>query len=497
MGRLDCGVVLMTLSLLLGCANTSGDIPRVRGALQLEIRYPTAEAVAVTDSVSLWGTTGNGEARLLVNGRSVHVEPNGAFATFVPLPPGNHPMLELEARLGRQAVRRSVPVIRATDAGPRGPLRIQPVAGWVRLRRLPNDTTDPATQARPIFSRWNPGGELAIALPQELRVPTDARTEDALRIPLTTGIAVWVPRVDAESVAAPRVRLRGQALRLVPTTEGTDIRLDLPQAVATHVEVIDNLVRWTLFGIEAIDGAPVVPDSGLVTELTLHHLPGGGITIQALLTERPLGWRVRWQGGQLTLELRRWPTVTDGLRGLVIALDPGHPPGGSMGPTGLREDSVTLAVGRLVAARLLELGARPVLTRADSSPVSLDERLLRAEAANAHLFVSLHVNAPGDGRAPWRVDGTRVFWLDPRVIPIGEALLGAVATAMRQSQEGVIQSNLAVLRATWFPAVLVEATAIVLPVREAYLRSPSGIAAYAKGIVTGLETAVRQRTRSR
>ena len=59
---------------------------------------------------------------------------------------------------------------------------------------------------------------------------------------------------------------------------------------------------------------------------------------------------------------------------------------------------------------------------------------------------------------------------------------------MHQAAAGVINNDLAVLRPTWFPAVLVEGTALVIPIREAYLRSPAGIADYAAGLVAGIRS---------
>jgi len=46
--------------------------------------------------------------------------------------------------------------------------------------------------------------------------------------------------------------------------------------------------------------------------------------------------------------------------------------------------------------------------------------------------------------------------------------------------------DLAVLRATWYQAALVEGTALTMPEREALLRSRRGIAAYAAGIVAAI-----------
>ncbi len=78
-----------------------------------------------------------------------------------------------------------------------------------------------------------------------------------------------------------------------------------------------------------------------------------------------------------------------------VALDPGH--GGSdpgaIGPAGVKEKDVTLAVAKRVAPTLARDGIQVVLTRDDDRFVSLEERTARANAFNADLFISIHCNA--------------------------------------------------------------------------------------------------------
>ena len=78
-----------------------------------------------------------------------------------------------------------------------------------------------------------------------------------------------------------------------------------------------------------------------------------------------------------------------------VALDPGH--GGSdpgaIGPAGVKEKDVTLAIAKRVAPTLARDGVQVVLTRDEDRFVSLEERTARANAFNADLFVSIHCNA--------------------------------------------------------------------------------------------------------
>ena len=78
-----------------------------------------------------------------------------------------------------------------------------------------------------------------------------------------------------------------------------------------------------------------------------------------------------------------------------IVLDPGHggTDPGALGPTGLKEKDVTLAVAHKVAPTLARLGVQVALTRDDDRFVTLEERTARANAFGADLFISIHCNA--------------------------------------------------------------------------------------------------------
>jgi N-acetylmuramoyl-L-alanine amidase len=56
---------------------------------------------------------------------------------------------------------------------------------------------------------------------------------------------------------------------------------------------------------------------------------------------------------------------------------------------------------------------------------------------------------------------------------------------------GVYYDNLALARTTWMPSVLCEGAFIMMPDQEAALRTSEFQAAYAAGIVEGLETYFR------
>lgn len=471
-----------------GCAEPGFEIPRRDDPLTLELRYPPDSLQLSRDSVALWGTVGTYRARLTVGGSPIPVEANGAFAALVPVPPGDPAVLELEARLGPEVERRTIHVLRGAGARPDDDDEPRPWDRWVRLRRLPDPALDSATQARPIYTRWSPRGPTGLAIDQGIRLHSDLRSDDALRLRVGGDLYVWVPAVDADTTVAGRngaVALTDARVEVGP--QGFALSVAAAERLPTHVEAHPEGLVWTVF-----DGTPAglvwsVPPGPFLKGVSVEEVAPGRTQISVELPERPLGWRVVWQEGRLALQARPRPPAEAGLAGLVIGLDPGHPPTGTVGAAGLREDSMTLAVARVAADLLEARGARPFLIRRDTLPISLDERIAIADRADVDLFVSIHGNSPGPGRPPYAVDGTTVYWLNGNASRLGRTLLESVSESLGQRAIGVLREDLAVIRPTWYPAVLVEGMGLVVPEREAYLRTPEGVAAYARGLVTGLE----------
>src|SRR5690349_2988882 len=81
-------------------------VPLVTGPLAPKVVYPTANALIQSrDSNFIFGSIGNGNASLTINGTPVHVWPNGAFLAWLPIPPADAPRYELVATLGADTAR--------------------------------------------------------------------------------------------------------------------------------------------------------------------------------------------------------------------------------------------------------------------------------------------------------------------------------------------------------------------------------------------------------
>lgn len=96
---------------------------------------------------------------------------------------------------------------------------------------------------------------------------------------------------------------------------------------------------------------------------------------------------------------------------LTVVVDPGHGgrDPGAIGPSGLMEKDVTLAMARVLADRLRnELNCKVVLTRDSDVYLPLNQRTEIANKLGADLFISLHANA---NKSP-RPYGVETFYLN-------------------------------------------------------------------------------------
>jgi N-acetylmuramoyl-L-alanine amidase len=101
--------------------------------------------------------------------------------------------------------------------------------------------------------------------------------------------------------------------------------------------------------------------------------------------------------------------ATSGLRKIV--LDPGHggKDPGAIGAGGITEKDIVLSIAKKLAAKLRkELRVDVVLTRKDDRFVALEDRTALANAENADLFISLHMNASENAEAK----GIETYYLD-------------------------------------------------------------------------------------
>jgi N-acetylmuramoyl-L-alanine amidase len=217
----------------------------------------------------------------------------------------------------------------------------------------------------------------------------------------------------------------------------------------------------------------------------------------------------------------------------IVAIDPGHggEDPGAIGPSGLREKDVVLAVALRLRERLNALpGLRAMLTRDGDFFVPLQDRVRKARRVQADLFVSIHADAFMTPRAR----GASVFalssgaatsaaarWIadkeneadlvggvnqravkDAQVLRtmlemstaaqikdslrVGDEVLQHIGRVGHLHKGRVEQAGFAVLKAPDIPSILVETAFISNPEEETLLRSAKYQDKLVEALVNGM-----------
>jgi len=327
-------------------------------------------------------------------------------------------------------------------------------------------------------------------LPAGTRARVTGRINGDLRLALSKRSAAWVAAAEAfpGEGAATGPRVVG-SVTLFPRPDRIVVRIPVGARVPYQMLEDDRSLTLVLYGAESdVNWLRYGPEDSLIALATTRQVSEDELEIRFALRAPVWGYHTRWDGTDLLLEIRRPPAIDPSapLRGRTIVVDPGHPPVGATGPTGLNEHEANLAIG-LEVARLLEAeGARALLTRTDSRPVDLWPRVRFADSVNADVLVSIHNNALPDGVNPFTNNGPSTFYNHPRALPLARNILRHMVERFGLRDLGVGRGDLALARPTWMPAVLTEGLFMMIPEQEAALRNPEGQRQYALAVVEGL-----------
>jgi N-acetylmuramoyl-L-alanine amidase len=147
-----------------------------------------------------------------------------------------------------------------------------------------------------------------------------------------------------------------------------------------------------------------------------------------------------------------------------------------------------LQVGFKLRDLLTQAGANVVMTRTTPDPVDLGLRPIISRRANAHAFVSIHLNAFPDGVNPFVNNGSLTLYFWPQSIPLGVVTQAALLDQLGLRDNGTKYQNIAVARGTWMPSILTEGAFVIMPDQEAAMRNPTIQEAYATAILRGLQS---------
>ncbi len=176
------------------------------------------------------------------------------------------------------------------------------------------------------------------------------------------------------------------------------------------------------------------------------------------------------------------------LSGWKFCVDPGHGGNepGAVGPTGLKEKDVNLAVALKLKDLLEAEGAEVLMTRYDDSSVSITQRWQMANSWGAHRFISIHHNAESDRSINYTVTLVSVN-ASRESLELANAVQAELVGEFGLGNSGVWKVDYCgVLNNTVMPAILTEASFISNPEQELRLRDDSYLQREAMAILRGI-----------
>lgn len=474
-------------------------IPLVTGRLDIKVVYPpSGHLIQSKDSNFIFGSIGNGEAGLTINGVLTPVYPNGAFMGWLRNPPASNPVYEIVATTGLDIARLTHPVMIAPPpveplppADTIVPMTVERYAQLIGPATYASDTDRVVTGYAPTggVERW-------FLFPNTvLKVVGTKGTDAYVSLDSTQTLRIEQAEYKLLDSGTRAPAPRASAFSLTNSAEWTDIVVPVTPRPAYLVAESASTLTLTLYGTRAErrHQGPMRGSAASYLASVSSRVKGPQVQYTLVLKGPVYGYQSLWEDGKLTFRVRKPPRINQPspLMGLTIAVDPGHPPVGATGPTGLREPVPTLEVGFKVRELLQAKGVNVLMTRTTPDAVDLNLRGTMARRANSHALVSIHLNALPDGVNPFRAQGTETYHYHVHAGPLADAIQKTAVANMGLPDNGTKRRNLALVRPTWMPAVLVEGAFIMMPDQEAAMRTGEYQDKYAKSIVDGLENYFR------
>jgi N-acetylmuramoyl-L-alanine amidase len=344
-------------------------------------------------------------------------------------------------------------------------------------------------------------------LPGGVRLLVDGYDGENIRCLYRHGLHVWIKKseIEMEDAGSPAPTSLAKTIVVKDEADGEKVVIPLTQRLPYTIEQSLNPSRLTLkiYGVSGdtdwIYHAPPNSAGTSMVENVTWKQPDDGTYEVTVDLKSGRQWGFAGSYGEasdskeisdhaLVLHIKNAPQISGRLNGLKVCVDPGH--GGSepgaIGPSGVREAQINLAIALKLRDQLTTEGATVYMTREDDSDVSLNDRVDMARKKNADLLISIHNNALPDGRDPILEHGTSTYYYHPQSKKLAEAIEAAVSKGCALKPIGARYQNLALCRPSYMQAVLVEVGFVVNPDEYAELIDDSFQQKAAVSIKNGL-----------
>ena len=488
--------------------------------LHLSVAYPVPEQlIQKVDSNFIFGSVGNGNASLTIDGFPIAVAKNGAFLAFLPMPEHDTYHLTAERGMDRESM-----TLTYRSPKPEEPSKknipdkdFEPkYASIIKGSDTLQTGNDVACGAR------TPDGNREWFFPRGTRLYLTEHDGKYYEVELDNNTFAWVAdsNFDLDGVMnhSGRGNVGSSGMMFVshptdnplkkgdifPTTGYVDLKLP-SKNFPFQITANGTSLRIHIYSDSTIP--PWLFDTTTNDPFFDHFKydsTSGGVDFTVFLSKSVWGYKVFYShDGSLDIRIRRPPTIDPNspLKGIRIMLDPGHPPGGAIGPTGLMEREANLAEAMKLREQLIAKGATVLMTHETleglvsnvNQTEELDARSALGVSDNVDFMVSLHNNAFPDGTDPFLKYGTSTYDFHPFSALLAEDRDKEIAAVTMIPNLGARMKSLAVCRPTWMPCALTESLYMMFPDQENALRDSAFLDKLATAHVRGIEDFLRER----
>jgi N-acetylmuramoyl-L-alanine amidase len=348
------------------------------------------------------------------------------------------------------------------------------------------------------FSRLTP-------LPNGTQASINAKEGEWLRLSYGAERNAWINGKSTkirDAKESPRSIVRSLSSKM--RKDWTEIVIPLQVPVPITIAQSDRTLKLKLHNVTAQTDTILVDNDPVIARLDWQQIDPDTVEYEITLkSDRQWGYRVRYQGTSLVLSLKHPPQILatqkslsnsqeqllKPLTGVNILLDPGHGSKedyGSRGPTGYPEKDVTLITSKLLRDRLVQMGAKVYLTREGDDDILPEGRVAAIEKIEPAIALSMHYNAlPDEGDAE-NTQGIGTFWYHPQSHDLAQFLHDYLVKNLKRDSYGVYWANLALVRPTVAPAVLLELGFTIHPEEFEWIIDPQSQKLLADTLANGI-----------
>jgi N-acetylmuramoyl-L-alanine amidase len=127
-----------------------------------------------------------------------------------------------------------------------------------------------------------------------------------------------------------------------------------------------------------------------------------------------------------------------------------------------------------------------IMTRTDDSDVLLEPRVDKINQEEPTLAISIHYNALPDNGDAINTSGMGSFWYNPQAEDFAKFINTYVVKKLNRADYGVYWNNLALIRPTTAPSVLLELGFMINPVEFEWIIDPQQQKLLAKTLADGV-----------